>query len=46
MRREVPEHCLDVDIFEIDQARFAFIGDLFEDIDIGKQLVQVIVDRS
>ena len=44
MRREIPEHCLDVDIFEIDQTRFAFIGDLFEDIDIGKQLVQVIVD--
>jgi hypothetical protein len=44
MRREIPEHCPDVDFFEIDQARFAFVGDLFKDIDISKQFVQVIVD--
>src|SRR3990170_637693 len=42
--RHVAQHGFKVDIFELDQARLAFIRDLFEYPDVGKEFVEIVVD--
>jgi hypothetical protein len=44
LRCQFAEHGLDIEVLELDQARFALVGDFLEDIDVGKELVQVVVD--
>src|SRR5574341_1068851 len=42
--RDAAKHRSEVNMLELDEARLALVGDLLEDLDVGEQLVEIVVD--